>query len=224
MQLGLQDTTPKEQEEALGTDHKGKMHKGDPTTRPEEPSDEELIEALFQYDQDIGRQQQPSAAEHYMTTAPDLQIPGLLAYHICPAMHLDGSGKCLSLLPYPRTWQTHCPCGHSQAAGNGVLVHFWLAGERHVCLTTTPNSHCYQRTTQQLGEPAPHTKHIARRLAATTVYSTAKRSGRHTQADTDTIVCRNGNMCIRSAQVLQSLAQLTWDEIVLASSRLDFKV
>ena len=249
MKLGLVEALLKEQEEALSTaqrcqtqitrlvkeqaqlqslqqstDHKGKRHKEDLTSLPEEPSDEELLQALRQHEQDTVGQQQPSAATHNMTTAPGLPIPGLKAYHICPAMHLDGSGKCLMLLPYPRTWQAHCPCGHSQAAGNGVLVLFWLSDVQHVCITTIPNMPCYQRTSQQLGEPAPYTKHIAQRLASTSVHSTARRSARHDHVDVDITVRRDGNMCILSQQVLQALAHLTWDEIVLASSRPGFKV
>ena len=69
-----------------------------------------------------GRQQPPTAQD--MAAAPDLPVAGVRAFHICPAMQCDGSGKCLMLQPYPRTAQTHCRCGHSQIEGRGVLVEF----------------------------------------------------------------------------------------------------
>ena len=201
------------------TAHQGKRHKEDHTS-----SDEELLQGLHQHEQNAATQQQPSAATHSTPAAPGLPIPGLQAYSICPATHLDGSGKCLMLLPYPRTWQTHCPCGHSQAAGNSVLVLFWLSDVQHICITTIPTAPCDQRTAQQLGEPAPYTKHLAQRLAFASIHSTARRSARNDHADPCITVRRNGNMCILSQQVWQEIAYLSWDEICLASSRLEFKV
>ena len=166
----------------------------------------------------VGRQQLSTAA-HSMATAPELPIAGLRAFHICPAMHIDGSGKCLMLLPYPCTAHAHCPCGHSQAAGTWILVELWLAGIQHVCTANVPSTVFYQRTAQQLGEQAPYTKRMAQRLAFATASSTAMRSTRHNYANFDIFVCRNGNWCMHSEAVFQSLAHLTWDEIVLAHSK-----
>ena len=164
----------------------------------------------------VGRQQQTAAA-HDMAEAPDLVLAGLRAFHFCPAMHRDGSGKCLMLQPYPRTAQTHCRCGHSQIEGRGVLVEFWLAGIQHFCVTTVPSAASYHSTAQQLGAPAPYAKHIASRLALTAASSTARRCAM-LATNFEVIVGRNYNWCLRSEAVLQALAHFTWEEIVLAHS------
>ena len=163
-----------------------------------------------------GGQQQPAAAQG-LAAAPALPVAGLRAFHLCPAKHRDGSGRCLLLQPYPRTAQTHCRCGHGQTEGRGVLVEFWLAGVQHFCVTTVPSAAPYQSTAQQMGAPAHYTKYIASRLELTTAHSTAKRCAMQA-ANFEVIVGRNYNWRLHSEATLQALAQLTWEEIVLAHS------
>ena len=163
----------------------------------------------------VGRQHRIAAAQD-MAAAPALPVAGLRAFHLCPAMQHDGSGKCLMLQPYPRTPQTHRRCGHGQD-GQEVLVEFWLAGVQHFCVTKVPSAASYQGTAQQLGAPAPYTKHIASRLALTTASSTAKRCTMHA-AKFEVIVGRNYFWSLSSEAALQAIAQLTWEEIILAHS------
>ena len=173
--------------------------------------------------QDTVGQHQVLAPAPSTEAAPALPIPGLRAFHICPAEHLDGSGQCLMLLAYPRSFQAHCHCGHKQTAGNSLLVEFRFAGIQHFCITAIPNQVGYQRTAQQLGQQSHQAKNIAYRLALTSGRATATRGARLASVDYDIITQSEGNWCISSVQVFQSLAQLTWDEMVLAAARPDFK-
>ena len=77
------------------------------STKKQEPMEEPQIEqhnAIMRGPpQDTSNPQQQPPATRSIATVPELPISGLRAFHICPAMHIDGSGKCLMLMPYPNT-------------------------------------------------------------------------------------------------------------------------
>ena len=190
--------------------------KHQPQAQPTAQSQMAPHNAMHDQRQDRVGRLHDSAAAQDMEAAPALPVAGLRAFHFCPAMQHDGSGKCLMLQPYPHTPHTHRRCGHGQD-GQEVLVEFWLAGVQHFCVTTVPSAASYQGTAQQLGASAHLTKHIESRLAQTTASSTAKRCTMHA-ANFEVIVGRNYYWSLSSEAALQAIAQLTWDEIVLAHS------
>ena len=106
-------------------------------------------------------------------------------------------------------------CSHHQF-GQDILVEFWLAGIQHFCITPVPSATSYEGAAQQLGAATHLAKFTATRLAQTTASSTAMRYG--ALANCELIVGRNYAWSLSSDSARQAIAQLTWEELVLAYS------
>ena len=96
---------------------------------------------------------------------------------------------------------------------SGVLV----GGGPHFCITPVPSATSYQVAAQQLGAATHLANSTATRLAQTTASSTAMRFGMHA-ANCELIVGRNYAWSLSSESARQAIAQLTWEELVLAYS------
>ena len=165
---------------------------------------------------DQATQQHNKGTTQDMVELPALPVADLRAFHLCTAKHRDGSYRCLKLLPYT---PTSGPC-HSSSPhkfGKDILVEFWLAGTQHFCISPIPNATTYQDAARQLGA-APHlAQHTALRLGQATASSTSRRCG--APVCSGLIIGSNHDYTISSVLARNALAQLTWDELVLAHNR-----
>ena len=203
-------------------------------------SDEDLIQALQEYER---RRQQgaslqllhgqttalaqadqcnaldPADQQHYNATTQDigeypvLPVAALRAFHLCTAKHRDGSYRCLKLQPYTLTVSPYHSSSPHQF-GQDILVEFWLAGIQHFCISPIPNATTYQDAARQLGAASHLAQFTAIRLEQTTASSTAMRYG--ALANSELIVGSNYDCSLSSELARQAIAQLTWEELVLA--------
>ena len=161
----------------------------------------------------------PADQQHYNATTQDtgqfpvLPVAGLRAFHFCAAKHRDGSNRCLKLQTYSLTARNYHSCSPHQF-GQDILVEFWLAGIQHFCITPVPSATTYQDAARQLGAATHLAEFTATRLAQTTASSTAMRYG--APANSELIVGSNNAWSLSSDLARQAIAQLTWEEMVLA--------
>ena len=178
---------------------------------PTAPAQEDQCNAL-----DQATQQHSKGTTQVMAEHPVLPVAALRAFHLCTAKHRDGSYRCLKLLPYtPTSGPYHISSPHK--FGKDILVEFWLAGTQHFCISPIPNATTYQDAARQLGA-APHlSQHTALRLGQATASSTSRRCG--APANSGLIIGSNHDYTISSESARNALAQLTWEELVLAYNR-----